>query len=257
MKDKPKVCIVDDDCQVKVGWEASLGRDAVVCYYQDFGSLMKAVDRDRQLPSSFECLITGRYFKHSGLDVCNSPVICMLRDKGLRAIFLNWQGYLTKEEIGSRFDGRLFNRYGVRWQTLRSRVQKVLSRSSAQEAMESAAEVRQLSAPEGGAAVFRAPMLQVSDQPAYSRSGEAGLVFMSKPQRCQELLHSMAMKAAGRHKERLEYYASQNHKEGIALLEAIYNRLMTCVHEGDNCPSRYINSSPIVAKSILKEALFG
>lgn len=244
MRVKPKVCVVDEELQVQVGWETSLSKEAALYYYKDFNELLEEAGKDEKLLPSFDCLIIGRYFKESGLDVCSSPVIDTLREKGVGAIFLNWQGYLTKEEIDSRFDGRLFNRYGVRWQTLRSRIQKIKNKKSVTGAGQAAPrkEPESLASPKSGVPVSK---------------GDAVASFRSKPQRCQDLLRSMARKAGGRHKERLEYYASQNHQEGIALLEAIYNRLMTSSQGNTNCPSQYINSSPVVAKSILKQALFG
>ena len=238
MRVKPKVCLIDEDPQVQLGWEKALNKEASLEYYKDCQELLDAAGNDASLLHSFDCVIVSRYFKQTGVDVCESPLIAELRNQGVGAIFLNWQGYLTKEEIDSKFDGRLFNRYGVRWQTLRSRIQKIRNK--------------------------KAPLTRVSkaDEPAAPKASPSKVslpsqMFQSKPQRCQDLLRSMARKAVGRHKEKLEYYAAHDSKEGIALLEAIYNRLLTATDSSMNCPSRYINTSPVVAKNILKEALYG
>jgi hypothetical protein len=66
----------------------------------------------------------------------------------------------------------------------------------------------------------------------------------------------MARKATGPHKEKIEYYAYQDQKTGVQLLEAIYNRLLTDKDRPTTCPSKYINSSPVIAQRILHETLY-
>ena len=43
----------------------------------------------------------------------------------------------------------------------------------------------------------------------------------------------------------------------MRLLEAIYNKLLTDKDRPATCPSRYINSSLVIAQRMLHEALFG
>ncbi|MCB9228943.1 MAG: hypothetical protein H6618_04960 [Deltaproteobacteria bacterium] len=260
MKVKAKVCVVDEDDQVRAGWEQALNGEITLLLCRDFDQLMEEAGQDASLLASLDCLITGRYFEASGLDICNSPLIKTLRNAGVGAIFLNWQGYLTKEQIEASFDGRLFNRYGVRWQTLRSRVQKIRGKQP-QTALspEGVEELSQNGAKKGTHKSRSSAAEKKQEEKARARqtAAAAAAAVRTKPQRCQELLRCMATKAAGHHREKLEYYASHNHQEGIALLEAIYNRLMISSQGEERCPSRYINSSPVVAKSILRQALFG
>ena len=240
MRVRPKVCLIDEDPQVQLGWTKALNKEATVSCFADYQELLKSMEQDASLLSSFDCIIVSRYFKKMGIDICESSVISDLRSQGANAIFLNWQGYLTKEEIEAKFDGRLFNRYGVRWQTLRSRIQKIKNKKTPLTIGVSKSEDNGL-----------------SSKPTPTKTTNVNDVFQSKPQRCQDLLKSMARQAIGRHREKLEYYAVHNSSEGIALLEAIYNKLLTNTDNSTNCPSRYINSSPVVAKNILKTALYG
>ena len=78
----------------------------------------------------------------------------------------------------------------------------------------------------------------------------------SRPEKCSEILKIMARNAIGVHKEKIEHYAYYDQKTGIQLLEAIYNKLLTDKDRPASCPSRYINSSPVIAQRILKEALY-
>lgn len=232
MKEKPIVCLIDEDEHVKIGWEKSLSHDATLLYFQDHLELFNQATQDEDLIKSMSCIIIGRYFRHINLDVVNSSVTDTLRSSGAAPIFLNWQGYITKEEVNSKFDGKLFHRYGVKWQTLRLRVQKF-------------------------------EKSQKSDRKSMTNHKYSGFLEnrlrqegVSKPERCSELLKLMARKAAGAHREKIEHYAYQDQKTGIQLLEAIYNRLLTDRNRPSTCPSRYINSSPVIAQRILHEALY-
>jgi hypothetical protein len=122
----------------------------------------------------------------------------------------------------------------VRWQTLRSRMLKVKTRK---------------------VPIKKPVLVEPAAKPVASSSKEA--IYHSKPQRCQELLKEMSRRAGGRHKERLKFSAESDQKNGIAPLEALYNRLLIAKEMNSNCPSRYINTSPVVAKNILHQALFG
>lgn len=235
MRMKPKVCLIDEDPQVKTGWERALSTEAELNYYQDYRTLFEEVKSKPDLISSFDCVIISRFLAQGTLDVFESNVTESLRSHGVGAIFLNWQGYLTKEEISSKFDGRLFNRYGVRWQTLRARIQKIKNKKTP--VVDHAVKDHQVE-----------KSVETAPQDDY---------LLSRPQRCQEVLKDMAKKAVGQHREKLEYLADHDSKSGIELLEAIYNRLLTVKESPQTCPSRYINSSPVVAKNILQKALFG
>ena len=234
MKEKPVVCLIDEDENVKTGWAHALGNEAQLVYFQDHLELFNQASRDNNLILSFACIIVGRYFKQINIDLVNASVTETLKASGAGPIFLNWQGYITKEEVNAKFDGKLFHRYGVKWQTLRLRIQKFeKSRKS-----------------------FRATEKnEVSDK--HSGFLESNLKYegVSKPEKCAELLKIMARKAAGAHKEKIEYYAYQDQKLGMQLLEAIYNRLLTDKNRPTTCPSRYINSSPVIAQRILQDAL--
>ncbi len=233
MKPKPIICLLDENPDVKQGWENTLGQDAQLYYFQDHLSLFNEVAKNKGLISSFTCIVMGRYFRHINLDVVTSNVPDLLREQGAGPIFLNWQGYVTKEEVNVKFDGKLFHRYGVKWQTLRLRVQKF----------------------EKSLKPFK-PVLELKK--------EIPIDFFSKPTSCisrpdkvLEILQTMARNAESPHREKIEFLAMKDPTNGIKLLEAIYDRLLTDKNRPENCPSRYINSSPIIAKRILKEALFG
>jgi hypothetical protein len=235
MKKKPCVCVIDDDPHVGKGWKYSLGNDAHLYYFQDHLKLFEKAKEDPTLIPSFNCVIMGRYFKPFALDVVNSDVAEKIKEEGSGPVFLNWQGYIVKEDLAARFDGKLFHRYGVKWQTLRLRIQKYERSQKFQKKAPAAVEVQTILAD--------VPTVQVER--------------VSKPLRCQEVLQAMARRAQGTHRERIEFYVTQDQGSGVELLEAIYDRLVTNKNRPDTCPSRYINSSPIIAKRILHDALYG
>lgn len=232
MKQKPLICLLDEDPDVRFGWETSLGVDAQLYYFQDHLELFNAAAGQKELIPSFSCVIMGRYFRHINLDVVTSNVPELLREQGAGPIFLNWQGYVTKEEVNVKFDGKLFHRFGVKWQTLRLRVQKF----------------------EKNLKSFK-PVFEVKKE-AQSHFFNKPASSISRPDKCLEILKTMARNAQSPHREKIEFFAFKDPKKGIELLEAIYDRLLTDKNRPENCPSRYINSSPIIAKRILKEALF-
>ena len=232
MKEKPIVCLIDEDENVLLGWSKALGNDATLMYFQDHLELFNQATREEGLINTFSCIIIGRYFKHINLDIVTSNVTDTLRATGAGPVFLNWQGYITKEEVNARFDGKLFHRYGVKWQTLRLRIQKFDKTQKTN---------RKLSLGDGHPSFLE------------SRLRQQGI---SKPEKCSELLKLMARRASGTHKEKIEHYAYKDKNTGIQLLEAIYNKLLTDKDRPATCPSRYINSSPVIAQRILHEALF-
>lgn len=231
MKQRPIVCVIDEDSYVHEGWEASLKTDAELQYYKDHLELFKKASSNKGLLASFSCIIIGRHFSHLNLDIVNSPIPDTLKSSSSAPLFLNWQGYITKDELKDKFDGKLFHKYGVRWQTLRLRIQKHEKKN--QLSKTSTAEV-----------------------PSSDKNHKKIAPIISKPERCSNLLKTMAKNASGVHKERIEFYANHDQKNGVHLLEAIYNKLVTDKNRPATCPSKYINSSPVIAKRILHETLF-
>ena len=232
MKQKPLVCLIDQDPVVKEGWLISLKDDAELHYFKDHLGLFKKASVSHNLLETYSCVIMCRHFSHLDLDIVNSPIPDTLRSSGAGPLFLNYQGFITKEELNQKFDGKLFHRYGVRWQTLRLRIQKFEKK-------------HRLRKPGTGNWAVR------------SRSVRSQVPSMvSRPERCSALLRSMARKASGTHREKIEFYADQDPSNGIRLLEAIYIRLVTDKNRPDGCPSRYINSSPVIAKRILHDTLY-
>lgn len=234
MKQKPLICVIDEDPFVKEGWIRSLKNDAILHFYRDHLELLSRAASEKGLLASYRCLIIGRYYQHINVDIVASGVTEALRASCTGPVFLNWQGYLAKEEWQRKFDGKLFHRYGVRWQTLRLRIQK-FSKSR-----------------EGGAT--RAP--DWAYKAVKSGSKRAAVQQETRPQRCYALLRQMALNASGSHREKIEFYLKHDPMTGMALLEAIYARLATDKDRPATCPSRYINSSPVIAKRMLQEVLF-
>ena len=232
MKEKPVICLIDEDENVKTGWSRALGNEARLIYFQDHLELFNQATRDSGLIQSFSCIIVGRYFKHINLDLVSSSVTDTLKASGAGPIFLNWQGYITKDEVNAKFDGKLFHRYGVKWQTLRLRIQKF----------------------EKSQKTFR--KTKINDEHSGFLESHLRHEGSSKPEKCSELLKLMARKASGSHKEKIEHYAYQDQKTGVQLLEAIYNRLLTDKNRPTTCPSKYINSSPVIAQRILHDTLY-
>lgn len=235
MKKKPIVCVIDDDPNVRLGWRQSLGQDATLIDFRNHKDFLKASEKDPSLISSLQCVIVGRYFKEIDFDMVSSDIPQLIRNSGSGPVFLNWQGYITKEELSNNFDGKLFHKYGVKWQTLRLRIQKFEKCQKQKKHVTDAYPILTAQSP------------QKSEKKKSS----------SRPERCEELLKMMASNAKGSHREKIEYLATQDQQSGIALLEAIYNRLVTDKNTPPTCPSRYINSSPVIAKRMLHDALYG
>jgi hypothetical protein len=231
MKQKPNICLIDEDENVRIGWAKALEGDANLIYFQDHLELFNRSAHDKHLMGSLACIIVGRYFRHLNLDLVTSGVPETIKSGFRGPLFLNWQGYITKDEVHSKFDGKLFHRYGVKWQTLRLRIQKF-------------EKTKKL--------VKKEPY----ERPLRLTQGTFKTKGHTRPERCSELLRAMAKRAIGEHRARIEYYAMYDQKTGMMLLEAIYNKLLTDKDRPQSCPSRYINSSPVIAQRILHEALY-
>jgi hypothetical protein len=224
MMEKPKVCVIDENVSVKTGWEKSLSHHASLDFFRDHTELMTLVDKDKGLIPSYSCIIMGRLYPHINLDIVNCSIPESIRGVATGPLFLNWQGYVSKEELEKKFDGKIFHRYGIKWHTLRLRIQRLEKKKN--------------------------PTIIAPPPPETFRDNQ-----ISKVQRCKDLLMMMASHAAGSHREKIEFYAQHDHETGVKLLEAIYHRLLVSKERPMGCPSRYINSSPIIAARILRDAL--
>lgn len=227
MVKKPKVCVIDENSNVKLGWEQSLGSQASLFFFRDHLEFFDRLSRDPNFSLDFQCIIIGKIYPHlNNFDILESDAIERIRSLTKSPLFLNWQGYISKEELERRFDGKIFHRYGVKWHTLRLRIQRLSSRK------------------------------EVSIRPmTIAQPSNKKIRQLSRLQRCQELLKVMAARADGVYKDKIEFYAYHDQEMGVQLLEALYNRLLTQKERPTGCPSRYINSSPVIAARILQETL--
>ncbi len=226
MSDKPRVCVIDENLLVKVGWERSLGHHADLFFYRDHRPLLEEAAKDPTLIPSFHCIIVGRIYPHINVDIVNSEVPDKIRKQAMGPVFLNWQGYVSKGDLDRSFDGKIFHRYGIKWHTLRLRIQRVERKKG-------------------------------SFDHVHPTTKQRASVLISRSQKCCELLKTMASRADGQHRRKIEMMASSDPETGIKLLEAIYNKLLVDKNRPANCPSRYINSSPVIAARILREVLNG
>ena len=224
MSDKPRVCVIDENLLVKVGWERSLSHHADLFFYRDHRGLFEEAEKDPSLVPSFQVIIVGRIYPHISMDVVGSEVPDRLRKLASCPIFLNWQGYVAKTDLEKSFDGKIFHRYGIKWHTLRLRILRVERKKNCVEPIRSPLKFR-------------------------------SHVYVFRSQKCRELLKLMASRAEGQHKRKIEQFAKNDPENGIKLLEAIYNKLLVDKNRPANCPSRYINSSPVIAARILREVL--
>ena len=56
MKEKPVICLIDEDENVKTGWSRALGNEARLIYFQDHLELFNQATRDSGLIQSFSCI---------------------------------------------------------------------------------------------------------------------------------------------------------------------------------------------------------
>jgi hypothetical protein len=224
METKPRVCVVDENPLVEVGWKRSLGGQAQLFYYRDPLQLLKASEEEPKLLESFQCVVMGRMYPHIEMDLITTDIPERIRPRLRAPLFLNWQGFVSRDYLDKFFDGKVFHRYGIKWHTLRLRMQR-LDRKEPVE-----------------------PILPVVNLPEASKD-------LSRAAKCRELLQTMLLKAEGKHRKKIEHYAVNDTMTGIRLLEAIYNQLLIDKNRPENCPSRYINSSPVIAARLLREAL--
>lgn len=218
------ICVVDDNPLVQVGWERSLNNYAKLFYYKDPRSLMEAAEAETKLIPSFKCIILGRMFPHLYLDIVSTDIPQRIRQQALGPVFLNWQGFISKDYLEKHFDGKIFHRYGIKWHTLKLRIQRI---------------ERQ----------------KISERNNCSHSQKSRKI-VTRDQRCQELLNLMGGRASGGHRKKIQYYANHDTKTGIRLLEEIYNQLLISKYRPTSCPSKYINSSPMIAAKILRGVLY-
>lgn len=224
--EQPRVCIVDEEQRVQLGWESSLGPRVKLFYFSSPEELLNYEKAHSFFLDSMVCIITSRLFNQKTSDIVQSDFPRQLREKTNAPIFLNWQGYIDKNELERHFDGKIYQRYGVKWITLKHRIMRI-GKSRQQYLGDQQLNVHHSFRPAGP----------------------------SREHLCMDLLKKMAENAEGSHKARLEYYIFKDIKTGIMLLEAVYNRLMTSKEIPATCPSRYLNSSPVIAARILEQAL--
>ena len=229
MRSMSTVCVIDEDSKVELGWRCSLGSQANLEFFRDPHDLLNLVSsgKDKQ---AYSCIVVGKVFRSIGVDVTQGRLVEKLRSVFKVPIFLNWQGFILKSEMEKLFDGKIFQRYGVKWTTLKQRIHRATKSSSNK------------ICPDGIPSSASDYLKADSEQ--------------KKIIRCQGLLKEMANRAHGNHKDKIEFYASSDHQTGIRLLEAIHNRLISFREIPQSCPSKYINSSPVIAARILEETLY-
>ena len=234
---KPKICLVDNELDVRKGWEESLKPQAIVDSFKNHIDLLEKINSKKVDISSYQCIIFGRYYDDFKLDILDINIPHFLRKMSKRPTFLNWQGYVAKSQLEKCFDGKIFYRFGIRWATLRDRIKRV-----------------QLSFDPSFSGVqdffYTGKKAQVTDLEKKKSGGE------NKYYRCKNLLKYMADNASGRHRQSLQFFAEQDLNKGLQFLEIMYRKLNTNLELPEDCPSQYINTSPIIAKRILRETLF-
>lgn len=221
----PRVCVIDENPKVEMGWRKSLGKNAQLYFFRDPLEFQNAIENDLKLLRSFTCIIFGRNFSEHRLDIVKSRIPQKLAKQTDVPLFLNWQGYVSKADLETQFDGKIFHRFGIKWHTLKLRIQRLQRQKETQ--------------------VTNFVRSNSDFPPSH----------FNRDQKCQHVLRQMAKRAHGEHRSRIEYYAQQDQETGVRLLEAIYNELLTNKNRSDSCPSRYINSSPVIATKILSAAL--
>ncbi len=98
VSDRPRVCVVDENPLVKVGWERSLGHHAELVFYRDHRALLEDAVKDPTFLPSFQCIIVGRMYPHLNLDIVSCEIPLKLRNMAAGPVFLNWQGYVSKAD---------------------------------------------------------------------------------------------------------------------------------------------------------------
>lgn len=259
MKIKPIICIVDEDISLLECWNDVLDADVEVSYFSDPVKLLESCLSNSERPlNDYACIILGRKFQGGKIDTCKEDWCYQIRRRGGKILLLNWDGPITKGDLEGRFDGKIFHRHGVTWAHLRSRLLKLSQCPTGYITSEAIANAQFNS--------FRKDLKDRSRNSSENlkkelRNDVSSFDYLQneRGQKCKKLLLLMASSAKGQHRDLLLNYANQNSIKGEQLLEALYNRLLLASTKGfsDNCPSKYINSSPVVAKNILREALVG
>ena len=95
-QENPLVCVVDEDSNVELGWRKSLGRKASLVFFDNPYSLLDSAYE--ALLSNASCFILGRIFGKLDLDIVKTNIPNQVRRKVSAPIFLNWQGYIAKND---------------------------------------------------------------------------------------------------------------------------------------------------------------
>ena len=97
--EQPRVCIVDEEQRVQLGWESSLGPRVKLFYFSSPEELLNYEKAHSFFLDSMVCIITSRLFNQKTSDIVQSDFPRQLREKTNAPIFLNWQGYIDKNEL--------------------------------------------------------------------------------------------------------------------------------------------------------------
>ncbi|MDD9952655.1 MAG: hypothetical protein OXT67_13935 [Zetaproteobacteria bacterium] len=259
MKINPNICLVDEDSTLKDSWKLALDAEVELSFFSDPVKLLEqCAAAPKGFLSQYACIVLGRKFQGGRIDICKDDWCHQIRQKGAKLLLLNWDGPITKGDLEGRFDGKIFHRRGVTWAHLRSRIMKMQSNPNHGflGASSRSQSRHKPSLAESSSTMTVAKSSAIESQVSMGRLEDLKL---ERSHKCKKILLAMAESAHGQHRDLLLNYATLNHDKGRQLLEAIYNRLLLASTKGfsEDCPSRYINSSPVVAKNLLREALIG
>ena len=66
---KPRICLIDNEIDVRKGWEESLKPQAIVDSFKNHLDLLEKINSKKIDLSKFQCIIFGRYFEDLTLDI--------------------------------------------------------------------------------------------------------------------------------------------------------------------------------------------
>jgi hypothetical protein len=247
MATRLRICLIDEDPKVQLGWEQTLQPHIEVIVFKHPEEALHFFDKYERSQPMFECIVVARFFINN-LDLLNSDFSEKLSRKALCPILLNWQGYVGVSKLGKKFDGKVFHRFGVKWQTLKVRLQKMDSYLRHQE---SKLFLMNKKIPKN--------FLIMNSSTAAPQKGTlrsfASSFQQAKQRKCSELLLLMATHSDQTMRASLVDCVEKDLEKGIQFLESLYNRLITYREHPPNSPSRYLNTSPVVAARMIREAL--